>query len=66
MAEYGNPDAPGEWEFIKTYSPYQNIAPERSYPAVLFMTSTAMTECTWTRPQDDGLDGSAGASGVLL
>lgn len=40
MAEYGNPDAPGEWEFIKTYSPYQNIAPERSYPAVLFMTST--------------------------
>lgn len=40
MAEYGNPDAPGEWDFIKTYSPYQNIHSERKYPAVLFMTST--------------------------
>lgn len=40
MAEYGNPDSPGEWSFIKTYSPYQNIQAERSYPAVLFMTST--------------------------
>lgn len=40
MAEYGNPDAPGEWEFIKTYSPYQNIKPQVEYPAVLFTTST--------------------------
>jgi len=40
MAEYGNPDSPGEWDFIKTYSPYQNIHAEREYPAVLFMTST--------------------------
>ena len=40
MAEYGNPDAPGEWEFIKTFSPYQNIDPDIDYPAVLFTTST--------------------------
>lgn len=40
MAEYGNPDAPGEWEFIKTFSPYQNVLPDRQYPPVLFMTST--------------------------
>ncbi len=40
MAEYGNPDADGEWEFIKTYSPYQNIRASVEYPAVLFMTST--------------------------
>lgn len=39
MAEYGNPDA-GDWEFIQTYSPYQNIKPETEYPAVLFTTST--------------------------
>ncbi len=40
MAEYGNPDSPGEWDFIKTYSPYQNIRQTTKYPAVLFMTST--------------------------
>jgi prolyl oligopeptidase len=40
MAEYGNPDSAGEWDFIKTYSPYQNIHQSTKYPAVLFMTST--------------------------
>ena len=40
MAEYGDPDSPGEWEFIQTYSPYQNISQSIKYPAVLFMTST--------------------------
>lgn len=39
MAEYGNPDA-GDWEFIQTYSPYQNIHKATKYPAVLFLTST--------------------------
>ena len=39
MAEYGNPDA-GDWDFIRTYSPYQNIRKETKYPAVLFTTST--------------------------
>jgi prolyl oligopeptidase len=39
MAEYGNPDG-GDWEFIRTYSPYQNIRSDVRYPAVLFMTST--------------------------
>ncbi len=48
VAEYGNPDDPAEWEFIKEYSPYQNIAPYqtdsnasgRHYPALLLTTST--------------------------
>ncbi len=40
MAEYGDPDAPGEWEFIKSYSPYQNIQKSTRYPAMLFTTST--------------------------
>ena len=40
MAEYGNPDAPGEWEFIQSYSPYQLVAEGTKYPAVLFTTST--------------------------
>jgi prolyl oligopeptidase len=40
MAEYGDPDSSGEWDFIRTYSPYQNIRPDIRYPAVLFTTST--------------------------
>ncbi|GIW96724.1 MAG: prolyl oligopeptidase [Pirellulaceae bacterium] len=40
MAEYGNPDVPEEWEFIRTYSPYHQVRPDAKYPAVLFLTST--------------------------
>jgi prolyl oligopeptidase len=42
MAEYGDPDEPGQWAFISAYSPYQNVraAPGRRYPEVLFTTST--------------------------
>lgn len=40
MAEYGNPDLPEEWDFIRTYSPYQNVRAQVKYPAVLFTTST--------------------------
>jgi prolyl oligopeptidase len=40
MAEYGNPDKEGEWDFIKTYSPYQNVQANTKYPTVLFTTST--------------------------
>lgn len=40
MAEYGNPDADGQWDFIQTYSPYQKFQPGKDHPSVLFMTST--------------------------
>ncbi|AWI08486.1 prolyl oligopeptidase family serine peptidase [Ereboglobus luteus] len=40
MAEYGNPDVPEDWAFIKKYSPYQNVKPGVKYPRVLFTTST--------------------------
>lgn len=40
MAEYGNPDDPNEWEFIQTFSPYQNLKSDQQYPTVLFTTST--------------------------
>lgn len=40
MAEYGDPDKPEEWEFIKTFSPYHNVRKETKYPPVLFTTST--------------------------
>jgi len=40
MAEYGNPDIPEEWEYIRKYSPYQNLKKEMEYPEVYFYTST--------------------------
>ena len=39
MAEYGNPDT-SDWEFMRTYSPYQNIRKGADYPRVFFYTST--------------------------
>ncbi len=41
MAEYGDPDDPAQWAFIKTFSPYQNVKPDMHYPAVLFYTTTS-------------------------
>jgi prolyl oligopeptidase len=40
MAEYGNPDLPEEWKFIRTFSPYHNVRADESYPAMLLTTST--------------------------
>jgi prolyl oligopeptidase len=40
MDEYGNPDKPEEWAYIRQYSPYQNVAKGKKYPRVLFTTST--------------------------
>ncbi|WP_179476242.1 prolyl oligopeptidase family serine peptidase [Mycolicibacterium vinylchloridicum] len=40
VAEYGNPDDPDDWEFIKQYSPYHNIDADRTYPPILITTST--------------------------
>ena len=40
MAEYGDPDLPEEWAFIRGFSPYHNVRPGLAYPPVLFMTST--------------------------
>jgi len=40
MAEYGNPDT-ADWNFIKTFSPYQNLHKDAHYPPVLFYTTTS-------------------------
>ncbi|HEX6643063.1 MAG TPA: prolyl oligopeptidase family serine peptidase [Gemmatimonadales bacterium] len=40
MAEYGDPDKPEEWEFIRTYSPYHLFRADRDYPPTIFLTST--------------------------
>ncbi len=40
VAEYGDPDEPGDWEFLSAYSPYHNVHSGQSYPPVLLATST--------------------------
>ncbi len=40
MAEYGDPDVPAQWEYLRTFSPYQNLREGVKYPPVLFTTST--------------------------
>lgn len=40
MAEFGDPDDPDMWQYIQTYSPYQNLKPDTDYPATFFYTST--------------------------
>src|SRR6185503_10442310 len=40
VAEFGNPDDPHEWEFIRTFSPYHNVKGDVQYPHILFTSST--------------------------
>lgn len=40
MAEFGDPDIPEQWAYIKQYSPYQNLKSGVDYPATFFYTST--------------------------
>jgi prolyl oligopeptidase len=40
MDEYGNPDKAEEWDYIRKYSPYHNVVAGKTYPRVLFTTST--------------------------
>lgn len=39
MDEYGDPDT-ADWNYIRKFSPYQNVHADRDYPRVLFTTST--------------------------
>jgi prolyl oligopeptidase len=40
MGEYGNPDLPEEWAFIRTWSPYHLTRPDGDYPPVFIWTTT--------------------------
>ena len=40
MAEFGDPDEPEDWRFLKHYSPYHNLRADARYPPLLATTST--------------------------
>ncbi len=39
IGEYGDPDNPDDWAYIKKYSPYQNVVKNKHYPEAFFVTS---------------------------
>jgi prolyl oligopeptidase len=39
MGEYGNPDT-DDWDYMKLWSPYQNLEKKADYPEVFFWTNT--------------------------
>jgi prolyl oligopeptidase len=41
IAEYGDPDDPSQWAFIETFSPFHRLEQDRTYPPILFYTSTS-------------------------
>ncbi|GLZ38673.1 prolyl oligopeptidase family serine peptidase [Actinokineospora sp. NBRC 105648] len=40
MAEWGDPDEPADWAYLKEFSPYHNVHSGTKYPPVFFITST--------------------------
>lgn len=40
IGEYGDPDDPAAWAYLKKYSPFHNVTMGKRYPRVLFTTST--------------------------
>jgi prolyl oligopeptidase len=40
IGEYGDPDKPEEWAFIRGFSPYHNVDEAKAYPPILITTST--------------------------
>jgi len=41
--EYGHPEDPDDFEYIRAYSPYHNVDPEATHPPVLFTTAAGDT-----------------------
>lgn len=40
IAEYGDPDDPDDWAFLRTFSPYHLVEADGAYPPILLTTST--------------------------
>jgi oligopeptidase B len=55
--EWGNPQIPAEYQYMKRYSPYDNIA-RQNYPAILVRTSLNDSQVMYFEPAGHG-----GASG---
>ena len=67
MAEYGNPDDPDEWAFIRTFSPYHNVEAGRELPAdAVHHLDARRPRPPRPRAQDGREDEGAGPRRALL
>jgi prolyl oligopeptidase len=41
--EYGDADTPADFDYLRKYSPYQNVHPGTHYPAIMFFTGDSDT-----------------------
>jgi prolyl oligopeptidase len=39
ISEYGDPDQPQDWAFLREFSPYHNVVANQAYPPILLTTS---------------------------
>ena len=66
MAEYGNPDT-DDWDYIKLWSPYQNLDPDGRLPRGLLLDQHPRRPGPpGPRAQDGGEDDRHGQQGLLL
>ena len=67
MAEYGDPDNPGEWAFIEGFSPYHNLSRGRELPqAPRHDLHPGRSRSPGTRPEDGCEDAGHGPRRPLL
>ena len=67
MEEYGDPDKPEEWEYLKTFSPYQNVQGRGDVPArALHDHHPRRPGPPGPRPEDVGQDAGPGLRRALL
>jgi prolyl oligopeptidase len=43
VPEYGSSEDPGQFKFIRAYSPYQHVTPGTDYPAIMFVSGDSDT-----------------------
>jgi prolyl oligopeptidase len=39
IAEYGDPDIPEQWDYVRRFSPYQLVAASQKYPPIFLTTN---------------------------
>jgi len=67
IAEYGDPDNPDDWGFLRRYSPYQNLHSGLKLPPALWVTShPGRPGAPGARPEDGRPDAGAGLRRHLL
>jgi prolyl oligopeptidase len=68
VSEYGSSENPDQFEYLRAYSPYQNVREGADYPAVLFVTGDGDTRVAplHARKMTALMQGATGSSRPVL